>query len=217
MISVMQSGIGLGQIVTWPFFPMTNDFPRSLRISLNRLCDTFGLVALASRITECSGARQRSNQDSSGSSFGRLTSEKLRTPLSIVFAFVATHNHFVLDRGGKVFKQIGPGDQAAAGRHRGRPPRPARAAQQLDGVLLDEAGLSQQREHRRSAMELAGERPGKTFTSSTATKLETVPTSRATSNRRLARQLDDLAQSLEKQCTWSIAPPLAVARHHARQ
>ena len=40
--------------------------------------------------------------------FGRLTSEKLRTPLSIVFAFVATHNHFVLDRGGKVFKQSAP-------------------------------------------------------------------------------------------------------------
>jgi uncharacterized protein DUF7008/Eco57I restriction-modification methylase len=30
---------------------------------------------------------------------------RLRTPLSITFAFVATHNHFVLDRGGKVFKQ----------------------------------------------------------------------------------------------------------------
>ena len=31
-----------------------------------------------------------------------------RTPLSIAFAFVATHNHFVLDRGGKVFKQSAP-------------------------------------------------------------------------------------------------------------
>ena len=41
-------------------------------------------------------------------SLARLTSEKLRTPLSIVFAFVATHNHFVLDRGGKVFKQSAP-------------------------------------------------------------------------------------------------------------
>lgn len=29
-------------------------------------------------------------------------------PLSIAFAFVATHNHFVLDRGGKVFKQTAP-------------------------------------------------------------------------------------------------------------
>ena len=29
-------------------------------------------------------------------------------PLSITFAFVATHNHFVLDRGGRVFKQSAP-------------------------------------------------------------------------------------------------------------
>ncbi len=40
--------------------------------------------------------------------YGRLTSDKLRTPFSIVVSFVATHNHFVLDRGGKVFKQSAP-------------------------------------------------------------------------------------------------------------
>jgi len=40
--------------------------------------------------------------------FGRLTSSKLKTPLSITFAFVATHNHFVLDRGGKVFNRSAP-------------------------------------------------------------------------------------------------------------
>ena len=33
---------------------------------------------------------------------------RYRLPLSITFAFVATHNHFVLDRGGKVFKQTAP-------------------------------------------------------------------------------------------------------------
>ena len=33
---------------------------------------------------------------------------KYSTPLSIVFSFVATHNHFALDRGGKVFKQSAP-------------------------------------------------------------------------------------------------------------
>ena len=33
---------------------------------------------------------------------------KLRTPLSIAYAEVATHNHFVLDHGGKVFKQTAP-------------------------------------------------------------------------------------------------------------
>jgi hypothetical protein len=29
-------------------------------------------------------------------------------PMSIAFAFVATHNHFVLDRGGKVFNRSAP-------------------------------------------------------------------------------------------------------------
>ncbi|MBO0754256.1 MAG: BREX-2 system adenine-specific DNA-methyltransferase PglX, partial [Bradyrhizobiaceae bacterium] len=36
------------------------------------------------------------------------TASAYRTSLSITFAEVATHNHFVLDRGGKVFKQTAP-------------------------------------------------------------------------------------------------------------
>ncbi len=36
------------------------------------------------------------------------TASAYRTSLSITFAFVATHNHFVLDRGGNVFKQSAP-------------------------------------------------------------------------------------------------------------
>ncbi len=40
--------------------------------------------------------------------FGRLTSSKLKTPLTITFGEVATHNHFVLDRGGKVFNRTAP-------------------------------------------------------------------------------------------------------------
>jgi hypothetical protein len=40
--------------------------------------------------------------------YQELYSTKLRTPLSIAYAEVATHNHFVLDRGGKVFKQTAP-------------------------------------------------------------------------------------------------------------
>lgn len=47
--------------------------------------------------------------------YGRLTADKLRTPLSIAFAFVATHNHFVLDRGGQVFKQTAPVIKLPAG------------------------------------------------------------------------------------------------------
>lgn len=38
----------------------------------------------------------------------QFTASAYRTQLSIAFAFVATHNHFVLDRGGKVFKQSAP-------------------------------------------------------------------------------------------------------------
>ncbi len=34
--------------------------------------------------------------------------DRFRTSFSIAFAFVATHNHFVLDRGAKVFKQTAP-------------------------------------------------------------------------------------------------------------
>ena len=38
----------------------------------------------------------------------RWIPSKYRTPLTITFAEVATHNHFVLDRGCKVFKQTAP-------------------------------------------------------------------------------------------------------------
>ncbi|MBO9539710.1 BREX-2 system adenine-specific DNA-methyltransferase PglX [bacterium] len=40
--------------------------------------------------------------------YHQIPIERNKLPLSIVFAFVATHNHFVLDRGGKVFKQTAP-------------------------------------------------------------------------------------------------------------
>jgi hypothetical protein len=38
----------------------------------------------------------------------QVTLNRLKNPLSIAFSFVATHNHFVLDRGGRVFKQSAP-------------------------------------------------------------------------------------------------------------
>ena len=41
--------------------------------------------------------------------------EKLRTPLTIAFAEVATHNHFALDRGGNLFKQTAPVIKLPAG------------------------------------------------------------------------------------------------------
>lgn len=38
----------------------------------------------------------------------QVTADRYRTPLTLAFAEVATHNHFVLDRGGNVFKQTAP-------------------------------------------------------------------------------------------------------------
>lgn len=40
--------------------------------------------------------------------YGHISREKFETLLSIGFAEIATHNHFVLDRDGKVFKQTAP-------------------------------------------------------------------------------------------------------------
>lgn len=40
--------------------------------------------------------------------WSRFLRRRYKTPLSITFAEIATHNHFVLDRGGKVFKQTAP-------------------------------------------------------------------------------------------------------------
>ena len=40
--------------------------------------------------------------------YGRLTAHKLKSPLSITFGFVATHNQFVLDRGGRIFNRSAP-------------------------------------------------------------------------------------------------------------
>ncbi|MBU7600905.1 BREX-2 system adenine-specific DNA-methyltransferase PglX [Streptomyces sp. P38-E01] len=54
------------------------------------------------------GGRTKVESGLRWSEFGRLASGKLRVPMSITFAEVATHNHFVLDRGGKVFKQTAP-------------------------------------------------------------------------------------------------------------
>jgi hypothetical protein len=40
--------------------------------------------------------------------YAMFVREKFSVPLSIAFAFVATHNHFAIDRGPKVFKQTAP-------------------------------------------------------------------------------------------------------------
>lgn len=47
--------------------------------------------------------------------YGEVNPVKQKIPLSITFAFVVTHNHFVLDRGGKVFNRSAPVIKLPAG------------------------------------------------------------------------------------------------------
>lgn len=54
------------------------------------------------------GGKTRSELSDPWWTWYRWVPEKYRTPLSITFAFVATHNHFALDRGGKVFNRSAP-------------------------------------------------------------------------------------------------------------
>ncbi|WP_406492526.1 BREX-2 system adenine-specific DNA-methyltransferase PglX [Streptomyces sp. NBC_01604] len=54
------------------------------------------------------GGQTRADSDEPWWTWYRWVAERYATPLSITFAFVATHNHFALDRGGKVFKQSAP-------------------------------------------------------------------------------------------------------------
>lgn len=61
------------------------------------------------------GGKTRKEQGDNWWGWYRWIPEKYRIESSIAFAFVATHNHFVLDRGGKVFKQSAPVIKLPAG------------------------------------------------------------------------------------------------------
>jgi hypothetical protein len=54
------------------------------------------------------GGETRKEQGDDWWTWYRWIPSKYRIPLSITYAEVATHNHFVLDRGGKAFKQTAP-------------------------------------------------------------------------------------------------------------
>jgi hypothetical protein len=54
------------------------------------------------------GGRTRASLGDDWWTWYRWVQSKYRAPLTITWAEVATHNHFVLDRGGKVFKQTAP-------------------------------------------------------------------------------------------------------------
>ncbi|MFH9583543.1 BREX-2 system adenine-specific DNA-methyltransferase PglX [Streptomyces luteogriseus] len=79
--------------------PFTSDTPwaRALWLTQSHL-----------RSTTDFGGKTQQDAGKSWWTWYRWVAERYRTPLSITFAFVATHNHFVLDRGGKVFNRSAP-------------------------------------------------------------------------------------------------------------
>ena len=75
-------------------------------------------------------------------SLGRCSDTEIHS--SITFAFVATHNHFVLDRGGKVFNQLRTGDQSCRKGRRRMTIWRCWAPELIDGMLLAQAGQPRQ-------------------------------------------------------------------------
>lgn len=60
------------------------------------------------RSTTTFGGQTRADSDDPWWTWYRWVADRYSTPLSIVFAEVATHNHFVLDRGGNVVNRTAP-------------------------------------------------------------------------------------------------------------
>ena len=120
-----------------------------------------------------------------------------RWPLSITFAFVATHNHFVLDRGGKVFNRSAPVIKL-----------PAEATEddhlELLGVLNSSVAcfwLKQNSHNKGSTVDTRGARqtqvPWEDFYEFTGTTLKDFPLPDGRSLER-ARLLDQLARQRDE-------------------
>ena len=120
---------------------------------------------------------------------------RYRAPMTIAFAFVATHNHFVLDRGGKVFNRSAPviklREGATEDDHLG-----------LLGLLNSSTAcfwLKQVSHNKGSTVDQRGARQTtvdwENFYEFTGTKLEQFPLPDGTPTE-LARRLDGLSQRL---------------------
>ena len=138
--------------------------------------------------------------------YHQIPVDRNRIPLSIVLAEVATHNHFVLDRGGKVFKQTAPVIKL---------PREATEDDHLAllGLLNSSTAcfwMKQVCHNKGSAVDQHGARqrtaPFEDFFAFNATKIQQFPLP-ATRPVELARQLDQLSQN-----SAANSPRAAIAR-----
>jgi hypothetical protein len=90
------------------------------------------------------GGRTRAESGENWWEWYRWQKERYACAFRISFAEVATHNHFVLDRGGKVFKQTAPIIKLPASATEDDHLALLAIPQQLHRLLLDEAGLPEQ-------------------------------------------------------------------------
>jgi hypothetical protein len=138
--------------------------------------------------------------------YGRFTKSKFTTAFAITFAFVATHNHFVLDREGKVFNRSAPVIKLQAGasvdEHLG-----------LIGLLNSSIAcfwMKQVFHNTGNTVDQRGARqrtaPFEDFFEFTGTGLQTFPLP-ATRPLELARRLDEIAGELAR-----IAPDALLRR-----
>ncbi|WP_313326127.1 BREX-2 system adenine-specific DNA-methyltransferase PglX [Pseudomonas qingdaonensis] len=102
----------------WQIYPKMNCiFPYSS--SMDAFCD----AAMEKRLwpTRCGLAKRvyfgktQAQRGMAWYEYGYISLDKCVSDYLISFAFVSTHNHFVLDRGGKVFKQTAPVIKLPAG------------------------------------------------------------------------------------------------------
>jgi len=132
-------------------------------------------------------------------------------PWTITFAFVATHNHFVLDRGGKVFNRSAPVIKL-----------PAEATDddhlELLGVLNSSVAcfwLKQVSHNKGSTTDSSGARqtqlPWENFYEFTSTKLQEFPLPPGAATAR-ARSLDELASLWRAQEPGSVLDDLLAGR-----
>ncbi|HPY24839.1 MAG TPA: BREX-2 system adenine-specific DNA-methyltransferase PglX [Mycobacterium sp.] len=135
-------------------------------------------------------------------SWYRWVKDRYSTPLSITFAFVATHNHFVLDRGGKVFKQSAPVIKLPAGAS-------VEDHVRLLGVLNSSVAcfwLKQNSQQKGSASAASG-MPDQEWSWNfefTGTTLKDFPLPAATPMDR-AQRLDDMAHQFQQQSPSAVA------------
>jgi hypothetical protein len=97
--------VGDGMIAVFPYDKKFKPIPEDMRSPLFRHLAPYRTCLANNKMF---GGETKLEAGLKWYEFGRLTDSKLRTPLSITWGEIATHNNFALDRGGKVFKNTAP-------------------------------------------------------------------------------------------------------------